>query len=88
VVRQEWVSHGSGKQGSLGPPVRRTDDKVADSVIFSFDFFDRMQCEMAVLFQLNDGRTDTSKGRYGIGTSSGAPKIVADRIEEQFGVSI
>src|SRR5215471_6558741 len=43
------------KQNFFAPPTRRTDDKVADSVMFDFDFFDRRQCDMAVLFQLNDG---------------------------------
>jgi hypothetical protein len=88
VACTEFGYHTAPEKKLFFETTRRTDDKVADSVMFDFDFFNRRQCEMAVLFQLNDGPTDTSEGRYGIRTSTGAPKIVADRIEEQFGVTV
>jgi hypothetical protein len=83
----EFGYHTAPEKRFLFWTTRRSDDKVADSVMFDFDFFNRWDCEMAVLFQLNDGPSDTAEGRYGIRTSAGS-KVVAERIEAAFGSDV
>jgi len=61
---------------------RRTDDEVAASVLWDFAFFRDHECELAILYQLNDGPDATD--RFGIRRVDGTLKPVAERIRAEF----
>ncbi|HUR32414.1 MAG TPA: hypothetical protein VM032_01370 [Vicinamibacterales bacterium] len=64
--------------------VRRTDADVAASIMFDFAFFADHGCDVALLFQLNDGPDDTMEHRYGIRALDGTPKPVVSSIRSRF----
>jgi hypothetical protein len=69
----------------LGIPVQRrrwTDDQVAEYVDFEWRFWDGHGATGAVLYQLNDGPSDTTLDRYGIRRVDGTWKPVARTFAE------
>lgn len=61
--------------------VRRTDEDVATAVSWEFAFFREHECQMAILYQLNDGPDDNDWENYlGIRKRDGTLKPVAARV--------
>lgn len=65
---------------------RRTDEEVADDVLFDIRFFEQRGVEFAAVFQLNDGPDPTFfEDHFGIRRVDGTLKPVATAIQRAFG---
>jgi hypothetical protein len=58
-----------------------SDAYVAEAVAWEWDFWERHGCLGAVLYQLNDGLSNTAMDRYGIRRLDGSYKQVADTFQ-------
>jgi len=64
----------------------RTDEEVANDVLFDIRFFEQRGVELAAVFQLNDGPDPTLfEHHFGIRRIDGTLKPVAEKIQRQFG---
>lgn len=66
-------------------PVTLSDADVAEAVLWDLAFYEDRGVPLAVVYQLNDGPTETWIDRYGVRTTDGTWKVVADRIRETYG---
>ncbi len=66
-------------------PITLTDHDVADAVLWDLTFYEERGALYAVVYQLNDGPTNTWIDRYGVRTVEGTWKVVAERIREAYG---
>jgi hypothetical protein len=63
----------------------RTDPEVAESVLWDLEFFEERAVQLACVYQLNDGPTDTWIDRFGVRALDGNWKPVAESIRETYG---
>lgn len=66
-------------------PLTLSDDDVADAVLWDLNFYEERSVLYAVVYQLNDGPTDTWIDRYGVRALDGTWKVVAERIRDAYG---
>lgn len=74
-----------GYHTATATPLTLSDDDVADAVLWDLNFFEERAALYAVVYQLNDGPTDTWIDRYGVRTIEGTWKVVAERIRDAYG---
>jgi hypothetical protein len=63
----------------------RTDEEVADSVLWDLNFYEEHEALLAAIYQLNDSQIDEPEGRYGVRTFDGKWKPVAEAVRDAYG---
>lgn len=66
-------------------PLTLSDEDVADAVLFDLVFYEDRGALLGLVYQLNDGPGDDWMDRYGVRTTAGVWKPVAERIKAAYG---
>lgn len=74
-----------GYHSAPSKPITLTDSDVADAVLWDLNFYEERSALFAVVYQLNDGPTPEWIDRYGMRTTAGVWKVVAERIRDAYG---
>lgn len=74
-----------GYHTAAATPLTLSNDDVADAVLWDLNFFEERAALCAIVYQLNDGPTDTWIDRYGVRALDGTWKVVAERIRDAYG---
>lgn len=85
VGRRPVVCTEFGYHTAASDPITLTDDTAADAVLWDVQFYADRDVPFAIVYQLNDGPSDDWFDRYGVRTTAGVWKIVAERIRDTYG---
>jgi hypothetical protein len=74
-----------GYHTAASEPITLTDADVANAVLWDLAFYRERRVPLAVVYQLNDGVMDDWINRYGVRTTAGTWKPVAEAIQRAYG---